>query len=1588
MLNRQFSIFHLFLLFIFFYIPGPAVGGGWQSKLCPPDSAPVLSDQVTAVISSSSSALSRVASGEPVEVKLEDLASLDVDPKGSLKTLSELKELLTHSSSISPSRKTWVRHLIKVLLGYQFESAQFAREVVANALDSYYSTGLASTESKKVEVTTHEGVIQVVDHGVGMNLKDVVFYLLTPGRSKNRAVLLREQATEGVTGKFGQGFFSVLGYLQSAKDSIQITTRTREDGPIILKLFKSESNEIHVKIETAPESVHSGTEIVIRSDTLREPGLASAQEAVQQAFEFNDRGEVEMNHHRVNPLLRTEPLLVETETSRHPTLTDLPKWKGRIWVTPPGATVADGSGELVLTVNGVAIQRIQHTGLNIYKQVVLDLPSQVPLTPSRNILDLKDPEMLAFIKQIFHQAALKQDVTLLNSLYPILGERAERILPQLELPLTTSVVSASNASLGQMKYRGETIQLLHPNLYKITDGKSKLKSVLGMEHSAAVIPVSFNDPQKNFEIVDQYPRPLIFISEAVDLKSPWIPSLLNQIQEAEARVKKGQSTLKWMAETELVMKSSNSSRQGGKVGPADLSHFPAFDLKVFLGTEDDCGSDPEIFKKEPTLSELKLIHQQAVELCRLHPDYEFDFCLNFSLRMAAEISHKENFPCERINIESELFYEGVSTGIPLAELTRQLRAVIQKTPTSIFIELSKLYSSISLEKKDDRSELVRHVLSDLSSKLIGGEGAILKEVQDIGEFIKLFRGEALRYLRIPLDVPLERIVSAIKARLPEGIEQVDFTREYDEFLDSLRVVRAFKSQETPQNGSRPNALDWKYIQLCLEIYSVNEENLELILSLPDEKRFNHVLELRQLVQFRDLTKGALRRLVWQGLGRSDDWPDPEVEKAYEMARSQFVKNIISQMKESDRPLSDLGEKLSLTNRLIEHNWAPFHRFKPRTVQELFNQWHDAGVINEDTLPLIVLFLYSDVIRPEKLGTHYSGDIPLLSKVAPLVHHSKVKEIMGSQDEELVRKNIYLAVHQNPNPVVWVNELVKNSTEAGATQLKMELYTDDHGSLVMDFADNGKGVSADTTHSFFIPKFTEKEKSAGDVNFGWGFFTLFKFFDEVVVDTSQNGVHHQLIHLVFKDDEIHIKEVSRTHVDGAEDSSSELQGVGTRISARRKKPFSPLETAEIYSHFLWAASGLPEVASSFNGKDLNERHLRPLRAENLLVKEPFFERHPDGSQVPGHIEIYQSNKPGVYYNQGKFFSSDLSEYLKGLPKPITEQLEKLPFGIAIHLNASLQQNMGRTGFNYQSQWAPQVRRATMLALESLVKRATLDSPKTFDLPYDFFYEMASFRDHEGSEPGSDWIQRSAHDEAFIKNLIHVKLYEGGPSLHEVRTRVRKYLKDHGVLSVRGEYQIPTPEFNLLPLITEPKLEHVIETFNLEISKHLSIMRKQKHSPLVDHSDVLDDLSHDVNSEVMATRYPDRAPSLYSMEKWVETLVKKVFDKEIHITFYDAVDSSAAHAHQAGNTIGINIKGNLLNVFEEIEQGSRTQNSGVMLLLNAITHELTHIEESPGQETHNLHFSREQQMKLNRLFRINHNDILAVPRVNLRIVKDDI
>jgi len=460
------------------------------------------------------------ARGEPLKREFIPFIAqtANLDPATTLLlNVAALKAILDGDASVvTPERLKRIDHQLKVLTDYQFADFLTIRELTANALDSYYHNQAFGPKDRKVWVTVENGALTIEDHGIGMSLQDIVFYLLTPTRSKNPFVRSAGDAKEGVTGRFGQGFFSIFSFLKKTTDRIVLETHIRDGVSYVLTFLLNEAGKLELTIdEREGKKPDSGTKIFITSSLLegdqagKPMGQYIESEVVRSYFRHAYRGQVFLNGDWVNPPEEPREKIVGAD--------DNPLSAGS-YVILGAAQDTQSKGQIYITVNGILICSIPVQGAYIYDGLVVDFPADTKLTQDRGGLDRWSEKNSAFIKKLIDRSVEKEDVRLLNTLEPLIGDSGFN-LHEIPLRFKTQTLPLRKEILSVVRIHGAPVQFLAENIYKrAVEIKPVIKKVGG---DAALFPAEFSDKGPTirfFALENQYP--VFFVDQSISVETP------------------------------------------------------------------------------------------------------------------------------------------------------------------------------------------------------------------------------------------------------------------------------------------------------------------------------------------------------------------------------------------------------------------------------------------------------------------------------------------------------------------------------------------------------------------------------------------------------------------------------------------------------------------------------------------------------------------------------------------------------------------------------------------------------------------------------------------------------------------------------------------------------------------------------------------------------------------------------------------------------------------------------------------------------------------------------------------------------------
>ncbi|MBI4228036.1 MAG: ATP-binding protein [Candidatus Omnitrophica bacterium] len=299
------------------------------------------------------------------------------------------REPLQPQLDVAPGQRGYWRQLINDLKTSQtHDRYQAFVELVTNAIDAVHGA-----YPNDIHVQIGPTGAEIVDHGKGMGLRDILVYLLIPTVSGKEG--------EETIGRFGMGFYAVLQLLRRPDDRIVVTTSNGLEKHRLT--FAIADGSFRVSIDPQPA----------------QPGDTGTTIALHAAIDEDGAFRILRDRLRFEPAVR---LMVNGEL-----LNDL---SGFTRVAGHGATLYFseapssplGEAQTVLTINGVVIpeERVMVEGRNDPGTLVVSFPVTTSMAVSRTTVEV-DAQTIRAAKAAIDAAARHDDrVRLLNALAPLI----------------------------------------------------------------------------------------------------------------------------------------------------------------------------------------------------------------------------------------------------------------------------------------------------------------------------------------------------------------------------------------------------------------------------------------------------------------------------------------------------------------------------------------------------------------------------------------------------------------------------------------------------------------------------------------------------------------------------------------------------------------------------------------------------------------------------------------------------------------------------------------------------------------------------------------------------------------------------------------------------------------------------------------------------------------------------------------------------------------------------------------------------------------------------------------------------------------
>ena len=201
-------------------------------------------------------------------------------------------------------------------------------------------------------------------------------------------------------------------------------------------------------------------------------------------------------------------------------------------------------------------------------------------------------------------------------------------------------------------------------------------------------------------------------------------------------------------------------------------------------------------------------------------------------------------------------------------------------------------------------------------------------------------------------------------------------------------------------------------------------------------------------------------------------------------------------------------------------------------------------------------------------------------------------------------------------------------------------------------------------------------------------------------------------------------------------------------------------------------------------------------------------------------------------------------------------------------------------------------------------------------------------------------------------------------------VSQILKNNNIIDSNGKYNKDADlRDNLFNSICSVELSAKFES---EIRNQFLLINSQASRS---KDDVDQNLSkNDFELENLPIDFESKKTNLKIFKDFFENIAKNYLNLDLDIWFYHAADASGAHAMQGQSSaikkiIAFNLIGGYYNDFENMLIKKQWGQEAYLNVINAMTHEITHVHENIGSATHDRNFYENQEKWLQKFFNKN-------------------
>lgn len=739
------------------------------------------------------------------------------------------------------------------------------------------------------------------------------------------------------------------------------------------------------------------------------------------------------------------------------------------------------------------------------------------------------------------------------------------------------------------------------------------------------------------------------------------------------------------------------------------------------------------------------------------------------------------------------------------------------------------------------------------------------------------------------------------------------------------------------------------------------------------------------------------------------------------------------------PKSTLEQSLHLAFSLDQsfRNSKEYEEHNRELCREIWekNEW-----ISSDLRP----FIYTLLLGKERnfVSENFKWPTALSQTESILLHEDPEVKKQFENSSELAAIRVERALEQNQIEYFFIQEFRKNSEEAGATYFKCEVHKDEEGNTIFVTKDDGKGMTLEDLLALRTPGDTTKVKEGDDPNYGWGFFTCFQDFDEVVISTSPDGLNHYTLYMQKTPHGI------MRQIESEEGTYSK----GTTISLKKSQSNPLVDLVKIKSKLISSCQYTTGLEIFFQDYLMNNS------SQQTILQE---EDTDDMSIQLGKGE------DGIYCKETRMNSLD-EIYLQPLPPVLREMLKEQDIKVRVFIpNSEQVMNRGHLIMKdfllekaqilifkaasryFQEQWLKEnhfnkeshanfskifsddywidfryFNSQPDERLEPILKAVdeenwSLLNPTNkhlkdylFQIANDFFRRelertdvnvafgasdssidvetfLSSILQKDEEKTKKRWLamlrDQFADTTLFASFLTHLST-PYGMSFIDIRKQVKEGLIEAGLLLIDGEYN-----FNYIK-------EHSIEELDLQLQQkiyHVYAPYNQSIHPILKkfYASILSRIEAIKEQMTIDTVPIEKSSNFFILSHFIKEVAQHFLNKEIDVELYSQIDGCQAYTFPQSKTLYLNIANNnsiqFLKLYEsylkqELESLNEAQIQMIVEFLQTLAHELTHMDENEKCEgTHDTSFRNKLAEYLNSLY-IRKNELQHSPLALLLLI----